>query len=138
GSNKEPIYDARALAVAASADVVVPNYRLNFFGLGFANISEIPGNVGWQDIAMVLDWVVENINYLKGEKDFTVWGVGAGAAAAGLLLFSNFTTHGFERVIFQGGSPFRVNPNIYSGLKELFYMSREVCRDNATIPCLKR
>lgn len=61
-----------------------------------------PGNYGILDQAMALQWVHKNIEYFNGNKDsITLFGPGAGAASAGLLMVNPRTRHLVNRVIAQ-------------------------------------
>lgn len=59
------------------------------FFLGFLSTGDenSPGNYGILDQAMALQWVYDNIATFNGNPDsITVFGPGAGAASAGLLM----------------------------------------------------
>lgn len=61
-----------------------------------------PGNYGILDQAMALQWVHKNIEYFNGNKDsITLFGPGAGAASAGLLMVNPRTRNLVNRVIAQ-------------------------------------
>ena len=45
-----------------------------------------PGNYGIMDMSMALEWVYNNVRFFNGDREkITVFGPGAGGAAAGLL-----------------------------------------------------
>jgi carboxylesterase type B len=61
--------------------VVKPGYRLNV--LGFLASADVPGNFGFWDIRLALEWTYKNISYLGGNpRNITVGGYSAGAQAA--------------------------------------------------------
>ncbi|KAB0801415.1 hypothetical protein PPYR_05769 [Photinus pyralis] len=85
--------------------VVTINYRLG--ALGFLSTGDInsPGNYGILDQSMALRWVYENIEFFNGDKNsITLFGPGAGAASAGLLMVAPDTKHIINKVIAQSGS----------------------------------
>lgn len=54
---------------------------------------------------MALKWVYDNIEFFNGDREkITVFGPGAGAASAGLLMVSPRTKHMVNKVIAQSGS----------------------------------
>ena len=56
--------------------------------LGFLSTGDYhsPGNYGLMDMAMALEWVYNNVRFFNGDRErITVFGPGAGGAAAGLL-----------------------------------------------------
>lgn len=61
-----------------------------------------PGNYGILDQAMALKWIYENAENFNGNRDsITLFGPGAGAASAGLLMVSPDTRHIVSKVIAQ-------------------------------------
>jgi neuroligin len=72
--------------------------------LGFLSTGDInsPGNYGLLDQAMALRWVYENIEYFNGDRfSITLFGPGAGAASAGLLMVAPGTRSIVNKVIAQ-------------------------------------
>lgn len=85
--------------------VVTLNYRLG--ALGFLSTGDVnsPGNYGILDQAMALQWVYENAGKFNGDRDsITLFGPGAGAASAGLLMVAPQTRNIVTKVIAQSGS----------------------------------
>lgn len=61
-----------------------------------------PGNYGILDQAMALQWVYDNIEYFSGDKySITLFGPGAGAASAGLLMVAPETNKMVNKIIAQ-------------------------------------
>lgn len=90
--------------LAAYYDVVVVtiNYRLGALGFLSTADQNSPGNYGILDQAMALEWVYDNIEYFNGDKNsITLFGPGAGAASAGLLMVAPRTRHMVSKVIAQ-------------------------------------
>lgn len=86
--------------------VVTINYRLG--ALGFLSTADVnsPGNYGILDQAMALRWVYENAEKFGGDKDsITLFGPGAGAASAGLLMVAPQTSKMVTKVIAQVRMP---------------------------------
>ncbi|XP_049826299.1 neuroligin-4, Y-linked isoform X2 [Aethina tumida] len=85
--------------------VVTINYRLG--ALGFLSTGDVnsPGNYGILDQAMALRWVYDNAPNFKGDRNsITLFGPGAGAASAGLLMVAPQTKHMVSKVIAQSGA----------------------------------
>lgn len=98
-------FPGHILATFYKVVVVTINYRLG--ALGFLSTGDInsPGNYGILDQAMALKWVYENIEHFNGDREMiTLFGPGAGAASAGLLMVSPDTRHMVDKVIAQSGS----------------------------------
>lgn len=113
------LFPAHIMATFYKVIVVTLNYRLGVLGnefvkyflektkqfcLGFLSTGDInsPGNYGLLDQAMALKWVYENIESFNGDKySITLFGPGAGAASAGLLMVSPETSHIVNKVIAQ-------------------------------------
>lgn len=71
--------------------IIVYNKKLIYFivFLGFLSTGDenSPGNYGILDQAMALRWVYDNIASFNGDPEsITLFGPGAGAASAGLLM----------------------------------------------------
>lgn len=82
--------------------VVTFNYRLG--ALGFLSTGDInsPGNYGILDQCMALQWIYDNADKFNGDRDsITLFGPGAGAASAGLLMVSPQTRNIVTKVIAQ-------------------------------------
>lgn len=93
--------------LAAFYDVVVVtiNYRLGVLGFLCTGDENSPGNYGIFDQAMALRWVYENIVNFNGDpKAITLFGPGAGAASAGILMVAPRTQYMVSKVIAQSGS----------------------------------
>lgn len=72
--------------------------------LGFLSTGDenSPGNYGLLDQAMALRWVYDNIQFFNGDRhSITLFGPGAGAASAGLLMVNPRTSYMVNRVIAQ-------------------------------------
>ncbi|XP_018325997.1 neuroligin-4, Y-linked isoform X2 [Agrilus planipennis] len=99
------LFPGHILATFYEVVVVTINYRLG--ALGFLSTGDInsPGNYGILDQAMALQWVYDNIEFFNGNRDkITLFGPGAGAASAGLLMVAPQTRHIVTKVIAQSGS----------------------------------
>lgn len=100
--------------------VVTLNYRLG--ALGFLSTGDInsPGNYGILDQSMALQWVYENAEKFNGDRDsITLFGPGAGAASAGLLMVAPTTRNIVTKVIAQ------VSQNTHSDLLMLIELYPE-------------
>ncbi|KAH9373998.1 hypothetical protein HPB48_017777 [Haemaphysalis longicornis] len=112
GGNAHPLYDGRYLSAFGDAVIVVPNYRLGAMGFLNAGSANAPGNVGLDDQLVALQWTRKNIGSFGGNaSNMVLVGYGAGAAAAGYLLFASAAgTVDSEvvprRAILMSGSPF--------------------------------
>ncbi|XP_076029302.1 cholinesterase-like isoform X2 [Oratosquilla oratoria] len=86
--------------------VVTFNYRLGALGWLSTGDDNSPGNYGLMDMGMALEWVYNNIRFFNGNRDqITVFGPGAGGAAAGLLAVLPKTYKMVSQVIAESGSP---------------------------------
>lgn len=112
------LFPGHILATFYKVVVVTINYRLGALGnkenkkisililciTGFLSTGDInsPGNYGILDQAMALKWIYENAENFNGNRDsITLFGPGAGAASAGLLMVSPDTKHIVSKVIAQ-------------------------------------
>ncbi|XP_015598992.1 acetylcholinesterase isoform X2 [Cephus cinctus] len=93
--------------LAGFYDVVVVSFNYRLGALGFLSTGDenSPGNYGILDQAMALKWIQDNIESFNGDKDaITLFGPGAGAASAGLLMVAPKTSDMISKVIAQSGS----------------------------------
>ncbi|EFN72939.1 Neuroligin-4, X-linked [Camponotus floridanus] len=99
------LFPAHILAAFYNVVVVSINYRLGALGFLSTGDENSPGNYGILDQAMALRWVYDNIAIFNGNPDsITLFGSGAGAASAGLLMVAPRTRHMVSKVIAQSGS----------------------------------
>ncbi|EDW03512.1 glutactin [Drosophila grimshawi] len=86
--------------------LVTPQYRLGPFGFLSTKTDEIPGNAGFLDIFLALQFVKHFIKYFGGDASrITVAGQVGGAAIAHLLTLSPMVQRGlFHQVIYHSGS----------------------------------
>ncbi|XP_059481006.1 neuroligin-2 isoform X2 [Neocloeon triangulifer] len=99
------LFPAHVMASFYEVVVVTINYRLGALGFLSTGDENSPGNYGILDQAMALRWVHENIEFFNGDRNLiTLFGPGAGAASAGLLMVAPRTRGLVSRVIAQSGS----------------------------------
>ncbi|XP_078046974.1 carboxyl ester lipase-like protein Gli isoform X2 [Augochlora pura] len=99
------LFPAHMLAAFYNVVVVSINYRLGALGFLSTGDENSPGNYGILDQAMALKWVHDNIRAFNGNPDaITLFGPGAGAASAGLLMVAPSTRDLISKVIAQSGS----------------------------------
>ncbi|XP_046479601.1 cholinesterase isoform X1 [Neodiprion pinetum] len=99
------LFPAHMLAAFYEVVVVSLNYRLGALGFLSTGDENSPGNYGILDQAMALRWVYDNIVYFNGDpQSITIFGPGAGAASAGLLMVAPRTRDLVAKVIAQSGS----------------------------------
>ncbi|XP_037958142.1 cholinesterase [Teleopsis dalmanni] len=99
------LFQGHILASYYEVVVVTLNYRLGALGFLSTADENSPGNYGILDQAMALKWVHDNIEFFNGDRDsITLFGPGAGAASAGLLMVAPQTRNIVRRVIAQSGS----------------------------------
>ncbi|XP_050314079.1 cholinesterase isoform X2 [Anthonomus grandis grandis] len=99
------LFPGHIMATFYKVVVVTFNYRLG--ALGFLSTGDVnsPGNYGILDQAMALQWVFENAEKFNGDRySITLFGPGAGAASAGLLMVAPETRNIVTKVIAQSGS----------------------------------
>ncbi|XP_022093520.1 neuroligin-4, X-linked-like [Acanthaster planci] len=99
------MYDGSVLASYGGVIVVTFNYRLGILGFLSTNDGAARGNYGLLDQILVLKWINQNIRTFGGDPNHvTVFGVGSGAACAGMLMVSNMTSGLISGVIAHSGS----------------------------------
>ncbi|XP_023230746.1 acetylcholinesterase-like [Centruroides sculpturatus] len=98
-------FPAHILAASQEVVVVTFNYRLGPLGFFATANRSAPGNYGILDQAKVINWVYENIDKFNGDPQrITLFGSGAGAASAGIHMFSEVTSTLVKGVIAQSGA----------------------------------
>lgn len=100
------LFPGHVMATFYDVVVVTINYRLGALGFLSTGDENSPGNYGILDQAMALRWVYDNIEFFNGDRNsITIFGPGAGAASAGLLMVAPQTQNMVTRIIAQSGSP---------------------------------
>ncbi|XP_067642472.1 putative inactive carboxylesterase 4 [Eurosta solidaginis] len=86
--------------------LVVPQYRLGVFGFAGTKSYKMPGNLGFMDIMLALEWVQQHISAFGGDKsNVTVFDESSRGDLGGALLASPKTpASSFHRLITQSGS----------------------------------
>ncbi|XP_054165682.1 pyrethroid hydrolase Ces2a-like [Oppia nitens] len=103
GSIFQSQYNASALA-AHDIVVVSVNYRLGPFGYLYTGEDSAPGNVGFYDQILALEWVRDNIHSFGGDRNqITIFGESAGSWSASVHILSPLSKGLFKRVIMQSG-----------------------------------
>ncbi len=96
-------YDGSQLAIR-DVVVITINYRLGVFGFLYGNSSEAPGNMGFWDQAMALNWTKQNVRAFGGNpNNITLFGQSAGSMSISNHIVSNVTRNLFQRAIMQSG-----------------------------------
>ncbi|KAJ3645079.1 hypothetical protein Zmor_022766 [Zophobas morio] len=93
--------------------LVTINYRLGILGfVSFEDPSlEIPGNAGFKDQVMALQWVQTNISKFGGDpNNVTIFGESAGGISVHLLVLSPMAKGLFHKAIAQSGCA--LNPGV--------------------------
>lgn len=99
------IFPAHVMAAFYNVVVVSINYRLGALGFLSTGDDNSPGNYGILDQAMAVKWAYDNAEFFNGDKtSITLFGPGAGAASAGLLMLAPQTRDIVTKVIATSGS----------------------------------
>ncbi|XP_055594157.1 acetylcholinesterase isoform X2 [Uranotaenia lowii] len=99
------VFPGHMLAAYYDVVVVTFNYRLGALGFLSTGDENSPGNYGILDQIMAVRWVYDNIEAFNGDRNsITLFGPGAGAASAGLLMVAPQTKDIITRVIAQSGA----------------------------------
>ncbi|CEF71301.1 Acetylcholinesterase [Strongyloides ratti] len=99
-------FNGSVLALKTKSIVVVPNFRLGFFGFAYLSGEDgIEGNMGLLDQQMVLIWINRTIESFGGDRDkVTIFGTSSGASSVAAHLFSNNSKPFFKRGIMSSGT----------------------------------
>lgn len=85
--------------------VILPNYRLGPLGFLCLDRDLAPGNAALKDLALALEWTVNNIGNFGGNPtNIVVIGEGASGVLAGLLALSAKSRNFVSKVITESGS----------------------------------
>ncbi|XP_033126573.1 uncharacterized protein LOC117124450 [Anneissia japonica] len=93
--------------MAAIGDVIVVNinYRLNVFGFFSTGDDVVPGNMGFKDQVLALQWVHNNIAEFGGDPEMiTIYGESAGSISVTYHIVSPMSKGLFHRAIMQSGT----------------------------------
>ena len=104
GSSSLDVYDGSILA--ANSDVIVAsmNYRLGALGFLYLGIDDAPGNVGFHDQALAIQWIKNNIQYFGGNPEsLTLFGESAGSESISIHLMSTVSNNIVRRAILESG-----------------------------------
>ncbi|XP_063220392.1 neuroligin-2 [Bacillus rossius redtenbacheri] len=98
-------FPGHVMATFYNVVVVTFNYRLGALGFLSTGDENSPGNYGMLDQSLAVKWVYDNIDVFNGDRtSLTLFGPGAGAASAGLLMVAPRTRNLISKVIAQSGS----------------------------------
>lgn len=85
--------------------VVTVNYRSGPFGNLYIP-GEVPGNAGFFDQALSIEWVHKNIESFCGDPNrITIFGNSLGSISVGFNLLSSYSNKYFQQAIMQSASP---------------------------------
>ncbi|XP_061398461.1 juvenile hormone esterase-like, partial [Musca vetustissima] len=88
-------------------DIVLVSFNYRLGTLGFLNLgsSSVPGNAGFKDQILALQWAQRNIAKFGGNpQDITLMGYSAGALSVSLHLVSHMARDLFHKAIMMSGS----------------------------------
>uniref|UniRef100_A0A0K0EA60 COesterase domain-containing protein n=1 Tax=Strongyloides stercoralis TaxID=6248 RepID=A0A0K0EA60_STRER len=99
-------FNGSVLALKTKSVVIVPNFRLGFFGFSYLSGEDgISGNMGLLDQQMVLKWINRTIESFNGNKsEVTIFGTSSGGSSVMAHLFSNSSKSLFKRGIVSSGT----------------------------------
>lgn len=110
GSNNWPQYDLRkfvdrSVEIGKPIIAVAMNYRVGLFGFLANEELGVPGNMGFKDQVLALQWVKKHIAGFGGDPyNVTAAGESAGAISLSTLLCANIGKEGlFDKVMLMSG-----------------------------------
>ena len=90
--------------------MVMINYRLGPFGFLTLGNEIVPGNAGFRDQGLAMQWVQDNIANFGGDPgSVTIFGESAGGFSVASHILSPMSENLFQKAIIQSGAPF--NPS---------------------------
>lgn len=98
------MYDGSDLAMKGDVIVVTINYRLGMLGFFTTEDAASPGNYGFWDQRMAIEWVKSNIASFGGNpSSITIFGESAGGMSVGYQTLFPYNRGLFQRAISQSG-----------------------------------
>ena len=98
------VFDGSQLSLR-NVVIVSFNYRLGVFGFLYGNSSEAPGNAGYWDQAVAINWTRQYISAFGGNpNDITLFGQSAGSMSVSNHIVSPVTRNYFQKAIMQSGN----------------------------------
>lgn len=100
------VYDGSILSATQNVIVVSIEYRVESLGFLYLGTDDAPGNQGFHDQILALEWIQKNIHYFSGDPNrVTLFGESAGAVSVGLHLLSPKSRSLFNNAILQSSGP---------------------------------
>ncbi|XP_054165658.1 cholinesterase 2-like [Oppia nitens] len=93
--------------VLATYDMVIvaANYRVGALGFLYGADDSAPGNLGFYDQLLALQWLRDNVHVFVGDRDLiTIFGQSAGSTSIAAHILSPLSNGLFKRAIMQSGS----------------------------------
>ncbi|KAK8789150.1 hypothetical protein V5799_021074 [Amblyomma americanum] len=105
GSASPDNYTGAVIAAKTGIVVASINYRLGVLGFLHADSPESPGNMGFLDQNLALNWIKNNIEHFGGDpSSITLFGESAGAASGHAHMLSPMSRGLFRRAIAMSGT----------------------------------
>ena len=105
GSGRFDEYGPQYFMEQENTIIVTINYRLGPLGFLSLGNEDVPGNAGFKDQIMALQWVNDNIAKFGGDTvRIAIAGESAGSASVALHLVSPLSNGLFQRAILQSGT----------------------------------
>ena len=100
------VYDGSILAARQNVIVVSIEYRVESLGFLYLGTRDAPGNQGFYDQQLALQWLRTNIHAFGGDPNrLTLFGESAGAVSVGLHLLSPQSRPLYKNAILQSSGP---------------------------------
>ena len=136
-----PSFDGTLLVTQAEPIVLVTiQYRLGILGFFSSGDSEVPGNAGFLDQVLALQWVRDNIDAFGGDSSrVTVFGQSSGGQSVLMHLISPMSAGLFHRAIAQSPVASWRFPelDVYRGHYYDMAMAEHNCTAQDTLVCLQ-
>ena len=125
--------------------VVTVNYRLGAFGFLYGDTDTSPGNLGFYDQVLGLNWVKQNIEAFGGNPNLiTIFGESAGGWSVSALITSPVSLGLFQRAIIESGTLYYPNNWVGNGdknsqIEEAIKLSKGLgCDVEQWLQCLRK
>uniref|UniRef100_A0AAF5DQ73 Carboxylesterase type B domain-containing protein n=1 Tax=Strongyloides stercoralis TaxID=6248 RepID=A0AAF5DQ73_STRER len=132
-------FNGSVLALKTRSIVIVPNFRLGFFGFSYlSGKNGISGNMGLLDQQMVLKWTKRTIKKFNGNRSkVTIFGTSSGGSSVLAHLFSNNSKPLFQRGIVSSGTITHFMSTISPTIAEINTLNVSVMV-NSILKCLRK